>query len=166
VGRLVLGNGKTPWLLSQKGTCFVGSIGDADGRALTTYLDPRLLLKARVAWGALSAMAVSPNAFRNYLTVTPKPGADGAQILALDIHHRHARGQAELTLGTDGTTPKTLTFTVDGTSGTVRFRHWQIDTVGTDELFLPPAENQKHVRREDLYRMFAALFADFGETVQ
>jgi hypothetical protein len=166
VGKVALGNGETPWLVSQNGTCFAGMIGDADRRALSSYLDPRLLLKARVAWGALSAITVSPNAFRNYVTVTPKSNDEGTRTLVLDIHHRHTRGRAELAYAADGVTPEILTFSVDGTSGTIQFRHWQIDTIGSDELFLPPGANQKPVRREDLHRMFAALFAQLGETIQ
>lgn len=166
VGKVALGNGASPWLQSQDGTCFVGSIKDADNRALPTYLNPQFLLKARVAWGALSAMTISPNAFRNYLTVTAKRDAKGNEVLGLDIHHRHTRGKAEITFAKDGTTPTSLTFAVDGTTGTVHFRQWQIDTIATDELFAPPGSKHKPVRREDICRMFAAIFNIIGENVQ
>lgn len=167
VGGLALGNGDAPWLQSDQGRCFVGEIGDANGRALASYLNPQLLLKARVVWGALSAMTVSPNAFRDYLTVTVRKTEDGRDILDIDLHHRHAKGRGELLFAADGVTPDALSFTApDGLTGTIRFQQWQPDTVAPNGLFQAPATDTKPVPREDLYRMFAAVFAFAGESVQ
>lgn len=166
IGGASLGNHSEPWLQSENGRCFVGSIGDAGERTLIGYLDPQFLLKVRVGWGALSAMTVSPNAFREYLKVAVAKQDNGQEMLLVELNHRHAKGRGELLFAADGTTPVRLRFSGDGASGTVTFHQWQIDTLGTDELFRPPAGEQRQVPREDIYRMFAAVFAFAGESIQ
>jgi dienelactone hydrolase len=166
IGGASFGNGSEPWLQSENGRCFVGSVGDAGGRPLLAYLDPQFLLKIRVGWGALSAMTVSPNAFREYLKVTVEKQENNQEMLVIELNHRHAKGRGELLFAADGTTPVSLHFTGDGASGTIHFRQWQIDTLGTEELFRPPTSEQKEVSREDIYRMFAAVFAFAGESIQ
>lgn len=167
VGGLALGNGAAPWLQSDQGRCFVGELGDAGNRTLTSYLDPGFLLKVRVVWGALCAMTVSPNAFREYLTVTVRKQENGQEVLDIDLHHRHAKGHGELLFAADGVTPEALRFTSpDGLTGTIQFQQWQLDTVAANGLFQAPGSDLKPVPREDLYRMFAAVFAFAGESVQ
>ena len=166
IGKLSIGNGAAPWILARKGTCFVGSIDEGEARPLATFLNPQHLLKARVAWGALSAMTLSPDAFRGFLAVRPEPGGEGSETLRIELSHRYARGTATVVFAKDGTTPETVSFAMNGTTGIVRFRQWQIDTPGTEELFAPPGTTRKPVRREDVQRMFAAVFDAIGENAQ
>lgn len=166
IGAATLGNGEEPWLQSGNGRCFVGRIGNADGRPLAAFLDLQLLLKTRVAWGALSAMTVSPNAFRDYLKVTLEKQETGQDLLSFELVHRHAKGQGELLFAADGVTPERLRFRTGNLAFACQFGQWQIDTLGTEELFHPPGDDHLAVPREDIYRMFAAAFAFAGDSIQ
>jgi dienelactone hydrolase len=170
VGTLVLGNGSLPWLVSRDGTLFLGSREPGPTADLGAMLDPRHLLALQVLGGAVSALAVAPAAFADYLQVAEAPltATDGAErMLVLAITHPRAKGNGSLRFRRDTLAPTEIRFTTGGVTGVVTIRQWAPDTVGSPELCREPAAAAvREVPREDLLRMFAATFGFLMEKVR
>ena len=95
----------------------------------------------------------------------------GPSPILQDINVEIAEGEIVCLLGGNAsgksTTLKTILGLVQPTRGTVTFRGWQVNTVAHDAMFDPPAGlPEKEVDRQDLYRMFSAMFNFAVESAQ
>jgi dienelactone hydrolase len=156
IGRVALGQGDYPWLLSAGKAVFKGVPAGHSPSDPLALADPQHLVKLRVVAGALSAAGMAPQVLESLATVADDstPTEKAVRIQAKDAR----RGSGRLVLKPDGS-PARLNFTLRGTQVEIRFRQWQPNTVIPAELFLEPADvATREVPRADLERMFAAMF--------
>lgn len=159
VGDVAVGQNDHPWMLSGKKQLFIGS-REAAGPALDplTFADPKYAVKLRVVAGAAAGIALAPHVLEQLVSVSDDTGADGRKAVKVASRER-VEGALRLTLRDDGETPDQLAFDIEGVKGTLTFRVWRTAAVAHDALFQPPGDVAvQEVGREDVYRMFAALF--------
>ena len=168
IGKVALGCGEWPWLMATKGTLFMGTLEPDSALGPGTFMEVRNTVKIRVVAGALGALALSPDAFAQYVTVSDGPKTeDGLRSIAIKLHHKHTKGTGTLILAANGRTPKHLTFQSNGASGTITFRQWRYNTLANPELFDPPEHQaEKPVLQRDLFRMFGGGFNFLMEKAQ
>ncbi|MCL4192932.1 MAG: hypothetical protein KJZ87_14455, partial [Thermoguttaceae bacterium] len=159
VGDVAVGQNDHPWLLSGKKQLFVGSRETA-GPPLDplTFADPKYAVKLRVVAGAAAGIALAPHVLEQLVSVSDDTSADGRKAVKVASRER-VEGALRLTLRDDGETPDQLAFDIEGVKGTLTFRVWRTAAVAHDALFQPPGDLAvQEVGREDVYRMFGALF--------
>jgi dienelactone hydrolase len=157
LGRVALGQGDYPWLLSAGKAVFKGRPTAANQRTDPLALaNPQHVVKLRVVAGALSAAGMAPQVLESLAIVADDSTPTEKAVRIETKAPRHDGGR--LVLKSDGG-PARLTFTLRGTRVEIRFRQWQPNTVIPAELFLEPAGvASREVPRADLERMFAAMF--------
>ncbi len=167
VGRLAIGNGVSPWLVSRDGTLFLGSLARNPEAGLGRMLNAQQVLKLRVVAGAALAMAAAPEAFSQYLQVSESPAAQDDRILEFTLGRAPIKGSGQVRLRRDTLAPVEIRFSSDKVQGTVAVRQWALDTIASPELFREPAADRvREVPQEDLLRMFAATINFVMEKVQ
>jgi dienelactone hydrolase len=167
VGALALGNGVYPWLVSSNGTLFLGTQQHDPAASLGGMLDVQQLLKIRVVVGAALAMAAAPEAFAGYVQVADGPAVAGDRVLEFTLLPPRVKGGGSVRLRRDNLAPVEITFKVEGVEGTVSFRQWALDTIGSAELFREPVcATVMNVPQADLLHMFAAVFNFLMEKAQ
>ncbi|MBN2449681.1 MAG: hypothetical protein JXR77_04790, partial [Lentisphaeria bacterium] len=167
VGSLAIGSGEHPWMAAAGGKVFVGRLEAREDRSVAAFLRPELLLKVHMVGGAAAALALAPDAFSQYVSVSEREGAGEERILELSLHHKHARGQVALRIQRESLSPLGAEFAVGSVTGTVRVRHWALDTVASPALFEEPrGTSPQEVPQADLLRMFATVLTFAMESVE
>ena len=167
VGQAAMGQDSFPWMVSAEKTLFQGTGGSADGPGNPlAFAAAENVLKLQMAAGAAVGVSVAPHVLGQWIEVTDDTPAQGPPAIRVVVKEDNL-GSLRLVLKEDGRTPDRATFDVAGVRGTVTFRGWQTNTVAHDALFDPPAGiPAKEVDREDLYRMFSAMFNFAVESAQ
>ncbi|MBN2291821.1 MAG: prolyl oligopeptidase family serine peptidase, partial [Pirellulales bacterium] len=160
-----MGQDESPWIAAAGKNVFRGTkksqipgAEPASGNNPLSFIDEQHVLKLRMARGLVTGIALAPTLLDNFATFSEETGSNGASVLKImpkDKKHGHA------TLATlDGQgTPDELKYSAKDVAGTLKFHVWQTDTIGRDELFRPPSGLPvREVARDDVYRMFSALF--------
>ncbi|NLX98702.1 MAG: alpha/beta hydrolase family protein [Rhodopirellula sp.] len=170
VGQAAMGHGDAPWLASKEKIVFVGTGGDeATAKDPLAYVNSDHLVKARVVAGALAGVVMAPEVLEQFVSITDVSAPGGPKTLALESKEGKKGESRTVRLVVDEKrlAPRSLEFAIDGIEGRVEFRDWQIDTAAAPAMFDPPAGLQVHeVKRDDLYRMFSAMFNFAMENVQ
>jgi len=167
VGKAAMGQSSYPWMVSGGNVVFKG-VGDPAGEAgdPLAFADPEHFLRLRMAAGAAAGLAIAPHVLNQWLTVTGDTSDDGPRTIRIALKDKN-QGNVTLVLKEDGKTPQQVTFDVAGVQGTITFRGWQANTVAHPSMFDPPAGiPEKEVDREDLYRIFSAMFNFAVESTQ
>jgi dienelactone hydrolase len=165
-GKVSLGQGEFPWLVSKNGVVFRGTVKTptADGEApratnALSYADTVAILKVQTAVGLFTGLALFPSALQQWADFTSLKDDQGQPVLKIAGKSKEVRGDAQLTLQNDGLTPKKLSVAAKGSTIEIAFREWQMAGAATPELFEPPAgEKTEEVEEETLHRAFSALF--------
>jgi dienelactone hydrolase len=166
VGDVALGQGKYPWMASAK-NLFKGvrNLKGAPGDPLA-FADPRGMMRLRMVSGAVAGAMVAPEILDSLVAVAEDKAPDGKRTVHLTLKGKN-RGELQLTLREDGTTPQRLLFDVPGAAGQVEFRQWQINTVAPEAMFDPPSElAEREVDATELQRVFSALWNFAMENVE
>ncbi len=158
-GEVAIGQGSDPWMASMQTTLFRGSLG---GPATSTnplqFADAKHLTRLRMLGGLAAGLALAPDMLEQLVVLREEASIDGQRRIRLDLKKR-GEGTLRFTLAKDQKTPVEITFDVSDIRGSVAVRGWQANTVAHAALFAPPADlTGKDVNREDLYRIFSALF--------
>jgi dienelactone hydrolase len=157
--RAAIGQDRFPWIASAAQTVFCGSAQDARRDPLA-LADPKMLMKLRVAAGAVAGLSLAPDMLEQVLTVTCQTPPGGPETLRLALHQR--RGSARLVLQADGKTPQALEVDAQGVHGRLVFRAWRRNAAIPQGLFDPPGGRKtQQVDSAALYQMLAAMF-NFG----
>ncbi len=167
VGRVSMGHGEHPWLASKEKIVFVGANGGGEaGRGPLDYVDSDHVVKARVVIGALAGVAMAPEVLEQFVSIADESPAGGPKTLALKPK-KGDPASVRLTFDKRQDSLESLAFDIGGVTGTVKVRNWQMNTAAHPGMFDPPGDVPvKEVRREDLYRMFSAMFNFAMENVQ
>jgi dienelactone hydrolase len=155
VGDIALGQTAYPWLLAHGGTVFKGRPAT---ESPPLRRDDANLLKLRLLAGTLSGMALSPQIVEQLVSVrdATTPAGPALRIATRDGRPR----EALLWLQADRVTPKRLEISADQTRVEISFRHWQVNTVAPDELFVEPHDGPcQEVDAVDIQHMYAALLS-------
>lgn len=156
-GEAALGQDTAPWLAARgSGTVFRGVFEPGGSpRDPLGLIDPQQTAKLKAAAGALTAIALVPDALGRWIDVEADAAADGPRLRV--ARKGHPDDRAELRLDAEGRTPRRLMFDVSGISGEIEFRAWQLDGFAAPALFDPPADaTVREVPADDLYRMWTA----------
>ena len=167
VGEAALGQGSYPWMVSGGKTVFKAP-GDPAERAENPlpFAEPQHVMALRMAAGAAGGIAIAPHVLGQWLTVTDDTPPEGPPAIRLAMNEEGS-GSLRLVLKDDARTPRQASFDVGGVEGTLTFRGWQTNTVAHPAMFDPPAGlPEKEVDREDLYRVFSAMFNFAMESMQ
>jgi dienelactone hydrolase len=167
VGRAAMGQNSYPWMVSGRKVLFKGTGGPArEADNPLAFAAAENVIALQMAAGAAVGVSFAPHLLNQWIEVaddTPKQGPPAIRIIIKEDN----LGSLRVILREDGRTPEHATFDVAGVRGTVTFRGWQINTVAHDALFDPPAGlPEKEVDRQDLYRMFSAMFNFAVESAQ
>jgi len=158
VGRAGLGQGDFPWLIGGGKAVFCGTEGRSDIMTAATLISPRRLMVYRVGVGALAGASLSPEALKQYYTLGEVQGTNGERKVDVRVNYKKIAGTLKLTFAKDAT-PLSVVWESSNVSVKLRFTHWRLNAVADDSVFQPPPElPRKAVRREDVLRMFAAVF--------
>jgi hypothetical protein len=159
IAAATLGQGDYPWMLSGGKAVFCGTGGPATGSDdPLQFADPEQLVKLRVAGGAAAGLALAPTVLDQWVTLADDTQEGRPRAIRIALKEKN-RGEIRLEFAGDGRTPRAATFDVEGVRGQVTFRGWQTGTVAHDALFEPPSGvPQKEVGREELHRVFSAMF--------
>jgi dienelactone hydrolase len=161
IGAVAIGQDTSPWMLAAGKRVFKGTSrkGIAVGNPLAGAQSQHLL-KLRVVSGAAAALTISPDIVLRWVDVEDVTTKDGPKTLRF-LSKKKSRDSDEVRLvfQSDGKTPASATFDVDGTKGTVTFRGWAMNTVAHPTMFQPPPKlPQQSVDSQELHRMFSAMF--------
>ena len=153
-----LGQKKYPWLASSKGTVFVGDQEPSDEPASPLKCaDKDALLKIQVASGALTGIVFAPSLLDRWADWKLETDGDGIQTVVGTL--KRPKGSVRLKLAKGSRRPEELTVDIDGIEGRVIFHGWVTNALALGDVLSPNPEYEvKHVRQEDLYRMFGAIF--------
>ena len=158
VGRAGLGMGEYPWLIGGGQRVFCGTAEAAEGRHPADFVQPQRMMRFRAGVGALAGVALSPEALKQYYTLSEVRQKNGEREVDLSIDYRKTKGALHWVFAKDGV-PRDVTWTFPETSGHVKFTHWRLNAVVDDSIFNAPAGlPQQPVRQEDVARMLAAVF--------
>lgn len=165
IGKVSLGQGEFPWLVSKGGVVFRGTIKtNGNGEVATpkhalSYADTVAILKVQTAVGLFTGLALFPSALQQWADFTSAKDDQGQPVLKISGKSKEVKGDAVLVLQADGLTPKKLSVAAKGSTMEIAFREWQMSAVVTPQLFEPPAsEKTQEVEEETLHRAFSALF--------
>ena len=167
VGIAAMGQNDFPWMLSAKNVLFkgTGEARDGPGDPLA-FADSENVLALQMTAGLAAGVSIAPHVLNQWVQVdddTPPQGPPAIRVVAKEDN----LGSLRVVLKQDRRTPQSATFDVAGVRGTVNFRAWQLNTVAHHAIFDPPAGvPQKEVDRQDLYRMFSAMFNFAVESAQ
>ncbi len=166
-GEIALGQGRFPWMASQKKVVFIGKLSpDVEPEDPLASFDPQHVAKLKMLSGLLAAIALAPDILKTWAVIEDDT-ADGGPPAVRITARRRPRDRARLEFLPDGKTPRQLTFDVQGMRGTLTFRAWQLDALAHESFFRPPNEvPRKEVAATDLYRMFSALMNFAMENVE
>ncbi len=157
VGEVVLGQNRYPWMVAGGKTLLTGTKNPVASDNVMSYVEPRHLMKLRMAAGIGGGIALAPDVLQQWIAVEDDKTATGGRALRITARKKMP-GEIRLTFQDDGRTPDTAAFTVAGVQGQLRFRGWQTNTVAPDELFEPPEGLQRiEVEQSDLCRMSSAI---------
>ena len=153
-----LGQREYPWLASNKGTLFVGDQEPSDDSASPLECaDKDALLKIQVASGALTGIVFAPSLLDRWADWKLETDDDGIQTVVGTL--KKPEGSVRLKLGKDSRRPEELAVDIAGIKGRVLFHGWVTNSLALGDILSPnPDYKVKHVRQEDLYRMFGAIF--------
>lgn len=166
VGKAGLGQGDYPWLIGGGKTAFCGTVGAAEDHRATGLIDPQHLMKYRVAAGALAGASLSPEALKQYYTLSEVSGTNGERHVEVAVHYKKAQGTLKMTFTKDAT-PLRVDWVFGSVSGSARFTHWCLNSVADDSLFDPPGGlARKEVGQADMLRMFASVFEFVMEALE
>ena len=158
VGKAGFGQGECPWLIGGGKTAFCGTADAVEGRTATALIAQQRLMLYRVAVGAFAGAGLSPEALKQYYTLTDSHGTNGERVVEVKIDYKKVKGTLNLSFAKDAT-PLRADWVFDGVSGKVRFTHWRLNAVADESVFdAPVGLPRKEVRQEDLLRMFASVF--------
>lgn len=166
IGKVAVGQGEFPWLVSKNGVVFRGTIppgaAGANGpRAANplAFADMAAVLRARTLAGLFSGLALFPSAIEQWAEFSPAKDEQGRPALKMAGKGKEIRGEGLLTLQDDGLTPKALRVVSKDMTAEIVFREWQMAGAATPQLFEPPkAEKSVDVEEEALHRVFSAFF--------
>ncbi|MEN6451398.1 MAG: C45 family autoproteolytic acyltransferase/hydrolase, partial [Thermoguttaceae bacterium] len=162
VGEVAAGQGRFPWLMVNGKTVIVGTRHPVKKCNALCYVDSLNRTRLRVVKGVADSLAMAPHVLEPWICVS---GGDAASPCALQI--KNQPWSVSLKFGGDGRTPDSaaLVSRLVGQSfvmGTLKFRQWQLNAPGSDDLFEPPADlPRQEVEQEDVLRVFAAAI-NFG----
>ena len=153
-----LGQQEYPWLASNKGTVFVGDQEVSDESASPLKCANKdALLKIQVAGGALTGVVFAPSLLDRWADWKLETSDDGVQTVVGTLNK--PQGTIRLTLAKGSRRPEELSVDVGGIKGRVLFHGWVTNTLALGDVLSPnPDYKVKHVRQEDVYRMFGAIF--------
>jgi hypothetical protein len=158
IGKAGFGQGDYPWLIGGGKTAFCGTVEKRDGLIATTLIAPQRLMRYRVAAGALAGASLSPEALKEYYTLSEIQGTNGERQVDVVIDYKKVKGTLNLTFAKDAT-PLRMGWTFGSVSGKACFTHWRLNSVADESLFdAPGGLVRKDVRQEDVLRMFASVF--------
>jgi dienelactone hydrolase len=159
IGDVSVGQGSYPWIASLDKTVFEGTKGPA-----TAAGDPLMfvasehLMKLRMLGGLVAGLGLAPDLVEQLAALQEEAAPDGRKQIRVDLK-KEAQGSLCLALKEDQKTPDRITFDIEGTQGVINVRSWQINTVAHDAMFAPPdGLTPKEVARDDVYRIFSAMF--------
>ncbi|MGD0091228.1 MAG: prolyl oligopeptidase family serine peptidase [Planctomycetota bacterium] len=160
LGKVALGQGEFPWLLSKNGVLFKGSKDVKPGRSPLAFADASALNKAQAFGGVLSAFALFPSAMDVLVGFESETTADGNLAVRANGKSKNVKGAAALlTLAKDGVTPCALHLESRGTVADVTVKEWRMNGPAAAGLFDPPqSASIIVVEQEDLQRVFSAFF--------
>ena len=158
VGKAGLGQGEYPWLIGGGKTVFCGTADSVEGRTAVTFISPSRFMRYCVAVGAFAGVGLSPEAIKQYYTLTETAGTNGERVVGVQIDYKKVKGTLTLTFAKDAT-PLGAAWVFGAASGKARFTHWRLNAVVDESVFEAPSGlPRKEVRQEDLLRMFASVF--------
>ncbi len=161
VGKGGLGAGDYPWLLGNDGVVFCGTKEVEAGRTASALISPTRWMTFKIFCGLLGSTALSPEALKNYLSITPLDSVDGKRRIRANIHVKKTKGMIDLTF-VDDATLASVAWDVGGTKGEMVFRYWRLNSAADDSLFEPDPEFKRYeVLQADLLQVFASVF-EFG----
>lgn len=161
-----LGQRKYPWLASGKGTLFLGDQDAAEETASPLAMaDKDALLKIQVAAGGLTGVVFAPSLLDRYAKLSLETDGDGFQTVVGKI--AKPQGSFRMRLAKGSRRPEELAVNIDGIEGRVVFHGWVTNGPAMGDVLSPnPDYTVKHVRREDVLRMFGAIFNFAMESIR
>lgn len=161
IGKAGLGLGECPWLIGGGKRVFCGTLEAKEGRHPAELVNPQRLMRFKVGVGALAGVALSPEALKQYYTLSEARRMSGDREVGIHVDYKKTKGDLTLIFAKDGT-PREATWAFEGAAGHVRFAHWRLNAVAGESVFdVPAGLARQEVRQEDVMRMFAAAF-EFG----
>jgi len=160
LGKVALGQGEFPWMLSRNGVLFKGSKDAKAGRSPLAFADAKAIGKAQGLTGILTGFALFPSAMDVLASFESKNTADGGITIQMEGKSKDVKGGvALLALSQDGGAPRSLRLQMREAVTDVTVKEWQMNGPATPELFEPPQSvNIVVVSQEDLQRVFSAFF--------
>lgn len=166
VGKAGLGQSDYPWLIGGGKTAFCGTVDERGEKRATELIAPQALMRYRVGAGALAGASLSPEALKEYYTLSEAYGTNGERQVDVTINYKKVKGKLNLTFAKD-TTPLQADWAFGHVSGKARFTHWRLNSVADESLFdAPDGLVHKDVRQEDVLRMFASVFEFVMEAME
>jgi len=144
---------------------FKGCLGGDPGSSPVRFVNPKNMAYFRLVAGMSSMAAVSPDMLAQLVRISERQRPDGGKDLL--FADKGGRPKAEVELRQDATTPAKVSVPFRGGAIVITVRHWQTDALATPEAFaVPEAARTVEVNRQDLERIFAAVFNQLMEKAQ
>ena len=152
IGEVSLGQGAFPWMVAGGKTVLAGTKNAAANANPLAFVEPRHLVKLRMANGIVGTLALAPDVLDKWITVS-----DDGPVIRIAAKDK-SFGAARVAFLDDGRTPEKIAFDVAGAQGSVEVRGWHVDAIAQDAQFEPPADlPRQEVDQADLQRVFSAM---------
>jgi len=160
LGKVALGQGEFPWMVSRNGVLFKGTKDAKPGRSPLAFADGKALSKAQALSGVLTGFGLFPAAMDVLASFESEAAADGNIAVRMNGKSKNVKGaSALLTLSKDGGKPRALHLATRDVQADITVKEWQMSGPATAELFEPPrSASTTEVSQEDLQRVFSAFF--------
>ncbi len=156
VGNLFMGYDQSPWVVSNAGSTYRGSI-DPEGKCAADFFDPRVQLYRDMAAGIFDMAALGMlEPLKQFCSLTLTKDENGNRQVEVVIEKKEFI-YISLKPGTE--IPTKLTYKSRKASGEINFRQWMLDAPADPQLFAPEAPKGgkvTEVSERDLNRVIAA----------
>lgn len=159
IGEVALGQNEFPWMLAGGKTVIVGTKNPVADQHALTFVEPRHLMKLRLAAGIGGGIVMAPEMLKQWVAIEKDEAAGDDNAIRIAANDsKKMPGEIHLAFSKDGRTPTAAAFTVAGAQGKLTFRDWQTNATAPNALFEPPEGLEKYeVDQSDIYRMFGSI---------
>ena len=81
IGPFAIGQGRFPWMLVGGKTLLAGTKNPVAKHDVLNYVEPRHLMKLRLANGVAESIAMAPEVLQRWINVSERPGTNGKPSL-------------------------------------------------------------------------------------
>jgi len=161
LGKACFGQDTHPWMATDQAVFLGSKSGSTESSSPLTFADAEHLRKAKMVFGLMAMLPLSPNLLEQVVRVETEILDDESLVLKVSARKEKDRdkGSIQIAFHQDQKTPKSISFVVGDFQGKMTVRSWQSGSVAFPAVFQPPQDLPvEEVESTDLQRIFASLF--------